>query len=228
MKMRLTKPSAAQGAWLIAGRSAAGAVLLALAVSACTGGGSSVPSVFTPTPPTSGQGILGGPPGHSRPVAGGRGHVHQDAGRGHVGLRARAHDADGAREHVGLPARVGPGVIEAARDDCSVRFSVRRFVLRPGDAHLRSGGPGVPHDGTGDRRRWHGGPTGRHAVRRRRPGCPRRPRQPRLPQAPGPQTGRQRPGPPRPGRPGVSRPLASPRKSPNPHLHHGPLELFPR
>ena len=39
MKMRLTPPVAAQGAWLIAGRSAAGAVLLAVTVSACTGGG---------------------------------------------------------------------------------------------------------------------------------------------------------------------------------------------
>ena len=55
MKMRLTPPVAAQGAWLIAGRSAAGAVLLAVTVSACTGGGSSVPSIFTPTPQTSGQ-----------------------------------------------------------------------------------------------------------------------------------------------------------------------------
>jgi hypothetical protein len=67
MKMRLTKPSAAQGAWLIAGRSAAGAVLLALAVSACTGGGSSVPSVFTPTPPTSGQGSSADHPGTRAP-----------------------------------------------------------------------------------------------------------------------------------------------------------------
>jgi len=57
MKMRLTKPSAAPGAWLIAGRSAAGAVLIVIAVSACTGGGSgsSVPSIFTPTAPTTGH-----------------------------------------------------------------------------------------------------------------------------------------------------------------------------
>jgi hypothetical protein len=57
MKMRLTKPSAAPGAWLIAGRSAAGAVLIVIAVSACTGGGSgsSVPSIFTPTAPASGH-----------------------------------------------------------------------------------------------------------------------------------------------------------------------------
>jgi hypothetical protein len=40
MKMRLTPPVAAQGAWLIAGRSAAGAVLLAVTVSACTSSGS--------------------------------------------------------------------------------------------------------------------------------------------------------------------------------------------
>jgi hypothetical protein len=57
MKTRLTSPGATQGAWLIAGRWAAGAVLVAASVSACTAGGSgsSVPSVFTPTPPTSGQ-----------------------------------------------------------------------------------------------------------------------------------------------------------------------------
>jgi hypothetical protein len=55
MKMRLTPPVAAPGAWLIAGRSAAGAVLLAVTVSACSGGGSSVPSVSAPTSPTNGQ-----------------------------------------------------------------------------------------------------------------------------------------------------------------------------
>jgi len=55
MKMRLTPPVAAQGAWLIAGRSAAGAVLVAVTVAACTGGGSSVPSIFTPTAPTGGH-----------------------------------------------------------------------------------------------------------------------------------------------------------------------------
>jgi hypothetical protein len=56
MKTRLPSPGAAQGAWLIAGRWTAGAVLLAATVSACTAGGSgsSVPSVFTPTPVTSG------------------------------------------------------------------------------------------------------------------------------------------------------------------------------
>jgi hypothetical protein len=56
MKMCLTPPVAARGAWLIAGRSAAGAVLLAVTVSACSGGSaSSTPSIFTPTAPTSGQ-----------------------------------------------------------------------------------------------------------------------------------------------------------------------------
>jgi hypothetical protein len=57
MKMCLTPPVPAPGAWLIAGRSAAGAVLLAVAVSACTAGGSgsSVPSIFTPTTQTSGH-----------------------------------------------------------------------------------------------------------------------------------------------------------------------------
>jgi hypothetical protein len=56
MKTRLPSPGAAPGAWLIAGRAAAGAVVLAASVSACTAGGSgsSVPSVFTPTPVTSG------------------------------------------------------------------------------------------------------------------------------------------------------------------------------
>jgi hypothetical protein len=56
MKVCLTPPVAAKGAWLIAGRSAAGAVLLAVTVSACSGGSaSSTPSIFTPTAPTSGQ-----------------------------------------------------------------------------------------------------------------------------------------------------------------------------
>jgi len=55
MKMRLTPPAAAPGAWLIAGRSAAGAVLLAVTVSACSGGGSSVPSISAPAPQTNGQ-----------------------------------------------------------------------------------------------------------------------------------------------------------------------------
>ena len=50
MKMRLTKPGAAQGAWPIAGRWAAGAVLLAVTVAGCTGGGSSsVQPVFAPS-----------------------------------------------------------------------------------------------------------------------------------------------------------------------------------
>jgi hypothetical protein len=56
MKVCLTPPVAAKGAWLIAGRSAAGAVLLAVTVSACSGGSaSSTPSIFTPTAPASGQ-----------------------------------------------------------------------------------------------------------------------------------------------------------------------------
>jgi hypothetical protein len=60
MKMCLTKPGAAQGAWLIAGRWAAGAVLLAVTVAACTGGGgSSVPRVSAPS--VSGQ---ASPPTH--------------------------------------------------------------------------------------------------------------------------------------------------------------------
>ena len=57
MKMCLIPAVAAKGAWLTAGRSAAGAVLLAVTVSACTGGGSatSVPSIFTPSVPTNGH-----------------------------------------------------------------------------------------------------------------------------------------------------------------------------
>lgn len=57
MKMRLTPSVAAPGAWLIAGRSAAGAVLLAVVVSACSGsgGGSSIPTIFTPSVQTSGH-----------------------------------------------------------------------------------------------------------------------------------------------------------------------------
>jgi hypothetical protein len=53
MKMRLSTPAATREAWPTVGRLAAGAVLLAFAVSACTAGGSSVPSTFTPSPLTS-------------------------------------------------------------------------------------------------------------------------------------------------------------------------------
>src|ERR1700728_2929932 len=67
MKMRLTPPVAAQGAWLIAGRSAAGAVLLALTVSACTGGGSAVPAVLAPTPQPSAHASSSGNPGTRTP-----------------------------------------------------------------------------------------------------------------------------------------------------------------
>lgn len=49
MKLRLSVPVAARGALPAVGRWAAGAVLLAATVSACTGGGSTVPSIFTPT-----------------------------------------------------------------------------------------------------------------------------------------------------------------------------------
>lgn len=52
MKKRRTGPGGARGAWLTAGRSAAGAVLIAVAASACTASGSSVPTIFTPTPQT--------------------------------------------------------------------------------------------------------------------------------------------------------------------------------
>ncbi|HEY0933408.1 MAG TPA: hypothetical protein VGD91_06635 [Trebonia sp.] len=52
MKMRLALP---RSAWLMVGRSAAGAALVAVTVSACTGNGSVVPPTFTPTPQTSGQ-----------------------------------------------------------------------------------------------------------------------------------------------------------------------------
>jgi hypothetical protein len=48
--MRLTPVVTARNALRIAGRSAAGAAVLAISVSACTSGGSSVPSIFTPTP----------------------------------------------------------------------------------------------------------------------------------------------------------------------------------
>lgn len=54
MKMRLTVPGGARGAWLTVGRSAAGVVLVTAAVSACTGGGS-IPSTFRPTPQTGAQ-----------------------------------------------------------------------------------------------------------------------------------------------------------------------------
>ncbi len=68
MKMRLIPPVAAQGAWPIAGRSAAGAILLAVTVSACTGGGSSVPSILAPTAPGE-RALLVNRRGHAHPVA---------------------------------------------------------------------------------------------------------------------------------------------------------------
>jgi hypothetical protein len=80
MKMRLTKPTAAPGAWLIAGRSAAGAVLLAVTVSACTGGGSSVPSIFTPTPQTGGQASSTTHPGSRAPSPAGGASSTKSAG----------------------------------------------------------------------------------------------------------------------------------------------------
>lgn len=49
--MRLTKPGATKGAWLALGRAAAGTVLVAVAVSACSVFGSS-PSTYSPTPQT--------------------------------------------------------------------------------------------------------------------------------------------------------------------------------
>lgn len=60
--MRLTVPRGAQGAWLTVGRSAAGAVLVTVAVSACTASGAS-PSTFTPTPQTGGAGSQASAPG---------------------------------------------------------------------------------------------------------------------------------------------------------------------
>jgi len=61
MKVRLTKPGVVQRARPTAVRSAAGALLLAITVAACTGGGSSVPKVFTPSPPTAGHPSAGTP-----------------------------------------------------------------------------------------------------------------------------------------------------------------------
>src|SRR5260370_38255738 len=51
MRMRLTMPNAAHSRWLLAGRSAAGAVLLAVTVSACTAGGAAIPPPTPATPP---------------------------------------------------------------------------------------------------------------------------------------------------------------------------------
>lgn len=51
MNLRLSTPGAARGAWLTAGRAAAGAFLVAVAVTACNSGGG-LPSTYTPTPQT--------------------------------------------------------------------------------------------------------------------------------------------------------------------------------
>lgn len=71
MKMRLSTPAATREAWLAAGRLAAGAVLLTVAVAACSPGGSSVPSTFTPTPITSSSGSSTNPVTHTPSPAGG-------------------------------------------------------------------------------------------------------------------------------------------------------------
>jgi hypothetical protein len=67
MKMRLTMPDA-RTRWLVAGRSAAGALLLAVTVSGCIGSGS--PTVFTPSPQTSAP---SGTPGTRTPSPTGQG-----------------------------------------------------------------------------------------------------------------------------------------------------------
>jgi hypothetical protein len=97
MNMRLTPSNSAHGAWLIAGRSAAGAVLLAITVSACTGGGSSVPSIFTPTPQTSGQSSSGTHAGTRAPSPTGAGGAASSHAAGSSGSSASAHAAASAR-----------------------------------------------------------------------------------------------------------------------------------
>ncbi len=174
MKMRLTPPVAAQSAWLIAGRSAAGAVLLAITVSACTGGGSSVPSIFTPTPRRAGS--SSSQPGTRTPSPAAR-----PRGRPAAHRRARRRPPAAARRRrlaarVEFLARVA--LIAFAPRRAPRRHDVRRprtpthtvAPRRTGgpDAHVGPGLYRVPHGRAGDRRRRHGRPAGRPAVRGRR------------------------------------------------------------
>jgi hypothetical protein len=93
MKMRLTPSNAAPGAWLTAGRLAAGAVLVGVTVSACTGGPSSSSPVFTPTPQTSGQGSSASQPGTRTPSPAGG--ASRSAG-GSASTRTPAHGSSSA------------------------------------------------------------------------------------------------------------------------------------
>jgi hypothetical protein len=66
---------AARPAWLLAGRTAAGAAVLAVAVAACSGGGSpsSTPSIFTATPTAPASTASGGASRTPSPSSGGAG-----------------------------------------------------------------------------------------------------------------------------------------------------------
>ena len=228
MKMRLTPPVAAQGAWLIAGRSAAGAVLLALTVSACTGGGSSVPTIFTPTAPGTGHSSSTGagtrtpsPTGQASrsSTALGQRHLDRPGWRfcfWHASPESRAPRVPRTRQarptrRVPRTPRVRP-TRRVPRRSSSAHASSSP-TPRPADAHVV---PGVPHGRTGDRRRGHGRPAGRRAVRRGRHGGPRRLRHPRLPQAPVPQVRRGSPRPARPGEPRPARPGDQAFRDPSP------------
>jgi hypothetical protein len=116
MKMRLTPPVAAPGAWLIAGRTAAGAVLLAVTVSACSGGSSSVPSIFTPTPQTSGQSSshqgtrTPSPAGGSSRASGGSSPTPSATGRGGASASGAATSPRPTRASSPATKRPTPGV----------------------------------------------------------------------------------------------------------------------
>jgi hypothetical protein len=100
MKMCLTKPGAAQDAWLIAGRWAAGAVLLAVTVAACTGGSSSsVPPVFTPS--VSGQSSPATHPATRTPSPGGGSTSTRTGG---AGTPSTAHASASDASHTPAPA----------------------------------------------------------------------------------------------------------------------------
>ena len=226
MKMRLTTPVAAQGAWLIAGRSAAGAVLLALTVSACTGGGSTVPSIFTPTPHD--ERALVDRRRHPHPVAHRRGlkSVQSASEQRHRAARG------GASASTRPPRRAQPHTSSRSASS-SASAQARRRGGRPGPRPAAAvAHAAVPDGRAGDRRRRHGGPAGRRAVRGRRRGGPRRSRHPRLPQAPHPQVRHRPPSPADPATGDPAEPLARAPGEPRPprlaacrasyQVHHGP------
>ena len=144
MKMRLTPPVPVPGAWLIAGRSAAGAVILAVAVSACTGGGSgsSVPSVFTPTAPTSGHSSDGGTRTPSPTGGGGSASSHEptrSSGPSHSSgagsASTHAPSSSSSSSHASAPASSSPHESASSHASASATPTPTHSSATPAQTH---------------------------------------------------------------------------------------------